>query len=236
MVSDHADRHICIRPRPVLYPGKSADVGAQSLDRVDIEHGIHILDDTRKTFQPHTGINILLLQLRIVIVAVVIELGEHIVPDLHITVAFTAYRTVRTAAAIFLTAVIIYLRTRSAGTRAVLPEIILLAELKYPLRRDPDLLIPDLPCLVIFQIDGRIEPVRVKPDHLCQEFPGPVDRFSLEIISEREVPKHLKKSTVACRLPDILNIPGTDTLLTGRHPSPWRNLLSGKIRLQRRHA
>ena len=39
---------------------------------------------------------------------VIVELGKYVVPDLHVTVTFTTYRTSRLAAAVFLTTVIIY--------------------------------------------------------------------------------------------------------------------------------
>ena len=58
----------------------------------------------------------------------------------------------------------------------------------------------------------------------------------LEIIPEGEVAQHFKKGPVPVRLADILNIAGTDALLAGSHPLAGRNLLSCKIRLERRHA
>ena len=54
----------------------------------------------------------------------------------------------------------------------------------------------------------------------------------LEIVSEGEVTKHLKKCQMTCCLSDIFNISCTDAFLTGGHSALWRNLLSCKIRLQ----
>ena len=61
------------------------------------------------------------------------------------------------------------------------------------------------------------------------------DWVMLEIIPKGKVPKHFKKSKVPCRFPYIFNVPGPDTFLAGSHPLFRRNLLPGKIWLQRRH-
>ena len=169
------------------------------------------------------------------IVPVIVKLGKYIVPDLHIAVTVAAYPTVCLAAAICLPAVIVHLGARSAGTGAMLPEVVLFSKPEDSLRRNPNLLIPDLPRLVILQIHRRIQPVRVKTYNLCQKFPCPVDGFPLKIISKGEVSKHLKKRTVPRCLPHVLNIPCADALLAGGNPPLRGNLLSSKIRLQRRH-
>ena len=117
----------------------------------------------------------------------------------------------------------------------MLPEVILLAKAEDPIRRDPDILIPDLPGLIVLQVYRRIEPVRVKSHHLCQELPGPGDGLFLKVISKGKIPQHLKEGPVPGCLSYILDIPRTDTLLTGGHTLAWRDLLSGKIRFQRRH-
>ena len=88
----------------------------------------------------------------------------------------------------------------------------------------------------LIQIHGGIEPVRIQSDDIRQEFPRPADRLLLKVISERKVPKHLKKRAMTGRLSYILNVPGADALLASGHPLARRNLLSGKVWLQRRHA
>ena len=235
MVRDDTQGHIGLIVLPVFCLRDAAHMVSQSLDRIDIEHGVHALHDTGQALQPHAGIYILLLQLCIVIVAVIVELGKYIVPDLHIAVTFTSHRTIRTATAIFRSPVIIYLRTRSTRPGAMFPEVVFFSKTENPFRRDAYLLIPNLPCLIIVQIDGRIQPVRFKSYHFCQELPRPPDRFLLEIITEREVPKHLKKRSMSGGLAYVLNIARTDTLLTCGNPLSRRNLLACKIWLQRRH-
>ena len=51
----------------------------------------------------------------------------------------------------------------------------------------------------------------------------------LKIIAKGEIAQHLKKGAMAGSFSDILNIAGADTLLTGGHAFPWRNLLPCKI-------
>ena len=113
----------------------------------------------------------------------------------------------------------------------MLPEIILLAKAENPICRNANLFIPDAECLIVIQIYGRIETLRIQSYHLRQKLPGPVDGFRFEIVTKREVSQHLKKCAVAGCLSDIFNITGADALLTGRHTSARRDLLSGKIGL-----
>ena len=219
----------------IFHTGNLTHPRAQRQHRVHIKNRIHILHRRRQTLQSHAGINILLHKLRIIALAVIVELGKHVVPDLHIAVAVTAYRTTGLAAAILLSTVIINLRTGAAGTGTMLPEIIFLAETEDPLRRNAHLFIPDFEGFLILFIDGRIEPVRIQSHHLRKKFPAPRDGLALKVIPEREISQHLEKGAVSCRLTYILQIPCTDTFLTGGNPPSGRNLLSRKIRLKRRH-
>ncbi len=96
--------------------------------------------------------------------AVVVELGEYVVPYLHVAVTVAADGAARLAAAVFGTAVVVDLRARAARTGAMLPEVVLLAEAEDTLRCNADLLVPDLECLVIVNVDGRIQAIRVNAD------------------------------------------------------------------------
>ena len=107
-----------------------------------------------------------MLQLGVIAVTVVVKLGEYIVPYLHVTVTLAAYRTSRFAAAVFLTAVIVDLRTRTTRTSAMLPEVILSAKAENTLCRNTHLFVPDIKCLVIALEHRRIEAIRIKSDNL----------------------------------------------------------------------
>ena len=235
MVCDQTDGNVMIIYFAVFFAGDLADKIAQGTDGIHVKNGIHILNNHSQSLQAHTGIDILLFQFCIISVSVVLELGKHVVPYFHITVAVASYRTVRFAAAVFLSAVIIDLGTGAAGTCAVLPEVILFSKTEDTFRRNADLFVPYFKRLVVVQIDRRIQPVRIQPHYFCKEFPGPVKRFSLEVIAKREVAQHLKKRTVARGFSYVFNIAGTDTFLAGGHSRSRRDLRACKIRFQRSH-
>ena len=60
----------------------------------------HALARHGQTLQAHAGVDVLLGQLGVVAVAVVVELGEDVVPDLHIPVAVAAHGAAGLAAAV----------------------------------------------------------------------------------------------------------------------------------------
>ena len=235
MVGNQTDGNVLRLVLLIFRMGELADLVPEGAHSIHVKDGIHILHHAGQTLQAHAGVDVLLLQLGIMVMAVVVKLGKYVVPDLHVAVAVAAYGTAGLAAAVLLASVVVHLRAGAAGSRAVLPEIILLAEAENPLRRDADLLIPDIEGLVVVQVDGRIQAFLIEAHHLGQEFPGPVDRLSLKIIAEGEIAQHLEEGTVAGCLSHIFNIAGTDTFLAGGHPSSGRNLRACEIRLQRSH-
>src|SRR5439155_17429635 len=58
----------------------------------------------------------------------------------------------------------------------------------------------------IWAIDGGVETLRRKFPALDHKFPGPFDRFLLEIITEAPVAQHLKKGVVICVEADIFEV------------------------------
>ena len=169
---------------------------------------------------------------------VVVKLRENVVPDLNIAVTVAADGAVGSSAAVFLAAVVIYLRAGAAGTCSVLPEVILLAEAEYLLGRNAYLVMPDIPRLVIVEINRGIEPVRVEADPFLarEELPAPRYCLVLEVIAEGEVSEHLEISAVACGVTDIVDIAGTDALLAGAHALARRYLLTLEPWFHRGHA
>ena len=115
---------------------------------------------------------------------VILKLGKYVIPYLNITVAFTAYCTVRLSAAVFFSPIVINLRTGAAGACAVLPEVVFLSKAENLLCRNTNLFIPDTKSLIVIQIYRRIETFRIKSYHLRQKFPGPVDGFRFEIVTK----------------------------------------------------
>ena len=229
MVCNQADRHVFFFIFFISNMRILTHLIPQSLYRVHIKDGIHILHNDCQTLQTHSGINILLLKFGIISVPIIIKLGKYVIPNLHIAVAFTAYCTIRAAASVFLPSVIINFRTRSAGPRTMLPEVITLTKSENTLRRNPYFFIPNLKRFLVFFINGWVQSVRIQSNHFRQEFPCPANRLCLKIIPKGEVPQHLEKCAVARCLSYIFNIACTDTFLTGSHSPARRNLRPGKI-------
>ena len=235
MVCDHTQRHIGLGALAVGSAGDRGHMVSNVHDRIHVKQAVHILTDHRQPLQAHTGVDILLDQLCIVAVAVIIELGEHIVPDFHVPIAVTAHSTIRLAAAVLLAPVIVNFRARTAGTGAVLPEIIRLTEAEDILGRNTDLLIPDLKGFLVIFVDRRIQAVLLQTYHLGQKLPAPGNCLMLKVITEGEVAQHFKIGAMAGSFADIFNIAGTDTLLTGTDPMPGRLYFALKIGLHRSH-
>ena len=207
-------------------------------DGIDVEKGVHVLADDRKTLKPHAGVDVLLDKLGVVALTVVVELREHDVPYLDIPVTVAAHGTAGLPAAVFLAAVEVDLGAGTARAAAMLPEVVLLAEAENALRGDADLVVPDVPCLIVIEIDARVQPVGIDADPVGggQKFPCPADRFALEIIAEGEVAEHFKVGAVARRLADVFDIGRADALLAGRHAAARRLFLSGEPRFHGAHA
>ena len=116
MIRYNADRNIRTFFFPINNIRHPAYMAAQFLDRIHVKYGIHILNNRSKSLQTHACIDVLLLELCIISLAVIFKLGKYVVPYLHIAVALTPNRTVRAAAAVLFSPVIVDLRTRTAGT------------------------------------------------------------------------------------------------------------------------
>ena len=118
--------------------------------------------------------------------------------SVHIPVAVAAHGAAGLSAAPLRAPVIVDLGAGAAGAGAVLPEVVLLAELEDAILGDADLLVPDAErlvvggCGLVASENRGIQAVRVEADPLGarQEFPRPVDGLGLEIVAEREVAEH----------------------------------------------
>ena len=238
VVRDNAQGNVLLMALAVVGAGEFADLMGDVHDGVHVEERVDALADHREALQTHSGVDVLLLEFGVVVVAVVVKLTEHIVPDLDVAVAVAAHRAGRLAAAVLLAAVIVDLRAGAAGAGAVLPEVVLLAEAEDALGRDADVVLPDGGGFIVVHIDRRVQAVRIQAHPLrgSQEFPAPGDGFLLEIITEGEVAQHLKEGAVTGRLADVFDVAGADALLAGADPVPRRLLFSLEPGLHRRHA
>jgi len=120
----------------------------------------------------------------------------------------------------------------------VLPEVVLLAEAEDLLGGDADLVMPDVPCLVIALVHGGIQPVGLQahPLRAGQELPAPGDGLMLEVVAEGEIAQHFEIRTVAGGLAHVLDVAGADALLARTHPLAGRLLLALEPGLHGGHA
>ena len=229
MVGNDAQGHILLRVLMIFGTGDLADLLHNVLHGVHFKNIVHILENTGQTLQTHTGINILLLQLRVIAVAVVIELAKHIVPKLYIPVALAAGAAIRRAAAILFATVKINLRAGAAGAGAVLPIVVFLTQTHNVAGINAVLLCPNLESLVVVLINGHIQLVLRHFQHLGAELPSPSGGLFLKIIAKGEVAQHFKEGAVTVRFTHLLNIRGANALLASRHPGSGGCDLAGKV-------
>jgi hypothetical protein len=75
-----------------------------------------------------------------------------------------------------------------------------------PLRRQPDLVLPDGVGDVVGGVHGRRQAVGGDPEILGHERPRPVDRLALEVVAEAPVAEHLEQGVMPGRATDLLEI------------------------------
>ena len=182
---------------------------------VDVEQAVHALATWRGA-QAHAGIDVLLGKLGVIALAVRIELAENVVPDLDVPVTVAADGAVGLAAAVFFAAVV-YPRSRAAGAGAVLSQKLSSLPKKRKIRSGAMPIssrAPDVERLVVVNIDGRIEPVRVDayPVGLVRNSQDQACGLVLEVVAEGEVAEHFKVGAVPRCLADVLDVAGADAL------------------------
>ena len=163
-----------------------------------------------------------------------IVLRKNKIPYFKEAVTVTADTARRFTAAALLTKININLGVRTTGAGANLPEVIF--QRHDMIRQHISLFQPYGTCLIILRVDGNPELVFGKFDNFCQKFPRPWNRFFLEVVAEGEVSKHLEEGLMTCGTPDILDIAGPYTALTGYDTIVGGLHLSCKERLQWCHA
>ena len=205
------------------------------LNRVNLKQVVHALHNNCKSFKSHTGVNVRVRERIVISVIVLVKLRKHKVPNLHISVAVAAYAAGRLAAAVFFAAVIVNLRAGATRSCAVLPEVVVLAELHNSACINTNLVYPNISRLVIVLVNRNPELVRRYLHNLCEKLPRPRCRFVLEVVAEREVSEHFKECSVTRGLSDILNIARSYTLLARCNASSRRGFGVLEPHLHRRH-
>ena len=240
MICNQPNRHIVRLAGLISLMRQFAYFITNRFHRIDIKDRVRFLHHNRKPLQTHPCIDVFLRKLLVISFAVTVKLRKYIIPYFHKTIAVTARLTIRAAAAIRFSAIIIDLGTRPARPCAMLPEIVAFSVF-IPIKScdlllcNADLFVPDFKRFFVFAIDRRIQAVFGKTEYVCQKLPRPCDGFFLKIVAKRKIAEHLKKSQMSCGLSHIFNISGTNTFLTGRNALFRRYFLSCKIWFQRSH-
>ena len=235
MVGDNANGDIRLCVLTVLDACNRAYCIEDLSDGVYLEEVVNVLHYASKTLKTHTCIDVLCSKLRIVALAVIVELREYVVPDLDKSVALAAGVAVGVTTCVLLATVEIDLGAGTAGTASVLPEVILLAHTNDALSGNADLLVPDLERLIVLLVDGGIETVSGDLESLCEELPAPLDSLVLEVIAEGEVTEHFEERTVTCSFTYVVNVTCSDTLLASADTVTGGLFLTGKELLHRSH-
>jgi hypothetical protein len=85
-----------------------------------------------------------------------------------------------------------------------------------------------------------VQPLLVEFPHLGQKFPGPLDRFLLEVIAEAPVAEHLEEGVVVGVLADVVEVvvlaAGADAFLRVGGAGIRRLLGAQEVRLELVHA
>jgi hypothetical protein len=136
--------------------------------------------------------------------------------------------------------VVVELGARAAGTRVGhLPEVVLVAEPEDAIRREPDLLPPEVGRLVVGVVHGGVEALGIEPVHLGHQLPRVPDGVALEVVAEREVPEHLEERMVPGRPSHFLEVvvlaTGAHALLRGDRAPVARVVLAEEDALELHH-
>ena len=202
----------------------------QRPEDVDVEIRLHALQDGRRPLEAHAGVDVLAGQRAEVVgrVAHAIELGEDQVPDFDLAgVGVIIDFAARTADAV---------GSLAGGVGG--PEVFVLAQPPHALRRQLDLVEPDAGRLVVVDVDGGREPLRVQAQPLLggEELPGPVDGLALEVIAEAEVAQHLEEGVVIGGAADVLDVAGAEAFLAGGGAGEFEFAAAEEVVLELVHA
>jgi hypothetical protein len=212
MVGDHLVAEALRLERLRIVPEQLAHAGVDRGEQVGVVVGRHLLEDARQPLEAHACVDARERQ-RVATVGTLVELHEHEVPDLE---------PARTRLAVVGDALRAFAQVRAAvhvdlGARPAWPglghspEVLVVAGIDiapagHPLRRQTDLIAPDIPGHLVVAIGRRRDDLAGDGQLASQEVPGPVDGLALEVVAEAPVAEHLEERVVPRRSPDLLEI------------------------------
>ncbi len=186
-------------------PGQALGLPHQGSQLVGGEHVGHADGGAEDALEAGTGVDVLGLQRPQAAVLEAEELLEHQVPVLD--VAVLGRRVERAAVGAGIGAEVPeQLRGGAARARvAHLPEVVLVHPLDA-LGGEAHLVDPEVDRLLVVDVAGDPDPIRVQSQHLGGELPGPPDGIGLEVVAEAEVAQHLEEAEVAGRAADGVEV------------------------------
>ena len=239
MVRDHAQGDVALGPAPECYAREILRAREDRHEQVRLVVAAKAREHLRHALEAGARVDGRLRQRREHATRVAIELHEHEVPELE--------EAARAAGRVVVVetrhgpAIEVDLRARAARPGvAHLPEVLARPEPVDLVRRDPDLALPDLRCLLVLVKHRDNELGRIDLPALRDQLPGELDRLALEVIAEREVPEHLEEGVVARAAADLFEIVvlarDAHALLRGGRALVRARLLAGEDALERHHA
>ncbi len=210
------------------------DFGGRFDDRpqnVDVEIRVDALQHAGRALQAHAGVDVLARQRPEIIgrLADAIELREHQVPDFDCAAGGRMEKdfAARAAHAVGpLAGALAGQKLSSSPIRSILSggSLISLAQMSAASSSS--------------MIDRHGQPVgrQAEPFLAGEKFPGPMDRFALEIIAEAEIAQHLEERVVIGGAADVIDIAGAQALLAGRGPGELELALAQEVVLELVHA
>ncbi|CAM3503215.1 hypothetical protein DESA109040_14705 [Deinococcus saxicola] len=252
MLGHHAVRDV-LRPLVSVTAqfGHPGDNRAEDIVAVEV---VHVLHDGGEALQAHAGVDVLERQVHqrrraVGLRFLAVILREHVVPDFQKTRTLAGVGVVGPGVvAVLRSPVIEDLAAWAAGTvgaffgRVGGPEVLVGPEAQDVVLGQANFLCPDVECLVVVLVNGGVQlgAVHAHPLRVSQEFPGPGQRFALEVVAKRKVAQHFQQRAVPQRASHVLNVADAQAFLGGGHALVRALLEAGgcahELRLERLHA
>ena len=237
MFRHHPHGEVGFRVLAVSPAGQLRDPGDDGLEQVGLVDVVLVLQDDRRPFQPHARVDAWGGQGRAVPLRVLVELHENQVPKLHETLAVAvgvatgdwpgrravpflpklgsknAYRHHR-AAALLLAAVVVDFGTGAGGSLGPggAPPVVFIAVAIDAVFGYSHPVAPNAVGLVVVQVDGHEQPVRVQPKLLGNQLPSKIHRAFFEIVADAEISQHFEEGQVLV-IAHFVDVGGPETLL-----------------------
>ena len=237
MIRNHPGSHGFLLARAVGNSRKRTEGIDERTEEIRFEVRLHLLHHRSETLEAHAGIDILLGKRMQLPRFVPVELHEHQIPNFEIPIAAASHGAIRRSAGKSLSLVVDQLRTGAARPyRAHGPEIIFLSQADDMIFRKPHILVPDGKGVVVIQIDGGVEAVRIQPYVLREKGPGPGNGLPFEIISKAEIPQHFEKGMMPGGTSHVVDVVGANTFLRRGGPKNLGGPDTQKVRFEGNHA